>query len=235
LRVRFYISIHPRSEDIIRGETLCYGEHEYPQVFPYAVIFEVYQCEQCNHQRLIIKRCARNYADNYRNCQTLLEYPYPTIRTGLDLGKVPPIVKDNLEEGLRCLTSANSPKGAIVNFRRALQAAIFLLGGEGKDLFSQIENLYKKEIIRKKTKEIAHKVRSFGKFGAHPLELKVGGEGQVETDEFGQLTQDDAQQALEALILFLEDAFIFSEGLSEMDNRINELENGRNNNQNNDQ
>jgi len=125
-----------RSEDIVRGETQYYGEYEYPHVFPYAVIFEVYQCEQCNHQRLIIKRCARNCADNYRNCQTLLEYPYPIIRTGLDLSKVPLIVKDNLEEGLRCLTSANSPKGAIVNFRRALQAAALLLGGEGKDLFS---------------------------------------------------------------------------------------------------
>lgn len=92
--------------------------------------------------------------------------------------------------------------------------------------------MYKKEVIRKKTKEIAHKVRSFRKFGAYPLELKVGTEGQVEADEFGQLTQDDAQQALEALVLFLEDAFVFSDRLSQMDDRINELENGRNNSNN---
>ena len=215
------------ANDLVRSKTFCYSEHNYPHEFPYAIIFEVYQCEQCNHQRLIIKRCARSYSDNHQNCHTLLEYPYPAVKMGLDLSKVPPVVKDNLKEGLRCLTSANSPKGAIVNFRRALQSATLLLGGEGKDLFNQIEGLYKKEVIRKKTKEVAHKVRSFGKFGAHPLELKIGADGKVEEDEFGQLTQDDAQQALEALILFLEDAFIFSDRLSKMDDRIDELENGR--------
>lgn len=217
------------SEDAIHNNTLCYSEYQYPHVFPYAIIFEVYQCEQCSHQRLIIKRCARNYPDNYRNCQTLLEYPYPATQTGLDLNKIPPIVKDNLEEGLRCLTSANSPKGAIVNFRRSLQAATLLLGGKGKDLFNQIEDIYKKEVIRKKTKEVAHKVRSFGKFGAHPLELKFDESGKLSEDEFGQLTNDDARQALEALLLFLEDAFVFSERLTEMDSRIDELENGREN------
>lgn len=136
-----------KSSDTICDETFCYSEHQYPHVFLYAIIFEIYQCEQCNHQRLIIERCAINFADDYGNCQTLLEYPYLTIKTGLDLSKIPLIVKDNLEEGLRCLTSANSAKGAIVNFRCALQAAILLLVGEGKDLFNQIEDLYKKEIV----------------------------------------------------------------------------------------
>jgi hypothetical protein len=104
-----------------------------------------------------------------------------------------------------------------------------LLGGNGHDLFNQIEDLYKKEVIRKKTKEIAHKVRSFGKFGAHPLELKINESGEVAEDEFGQLTNDDARQFLEALLLFLEDAFVFSERLADMDTRIDELENGREN------
>ena len=116
-----------------------------------------------------------------------------------------------------------------MNFRRALQSAVLILGGSGKGLFNQIEDLYKKEVIRKKTKDIAHKVRSFGKFGAHPLELKVGGDGEITEDEFGQLTHDDARQALEALLLFLEDAFVFSERLADMDTRIDELENGREN------
>lgn len=219
-----------RSEDSIQRETISYAEQQYPHNFPYAIVFEVFQCEQCNHQRLIIQRCARSHFTNYINCQTLLEYPYPVSQTGLDLNKVPPVVKENLEEGLRCLTSANSPKGAIVNFRRSLQAAILFLGGNGKDLFNQIEDLYKKETIRKKTKEIAHKVRSFGKFGAHPLELKLDESGHITEDEFGQLTHDDARQALEALLLFLEDAFIFSDRLTEMDTRIDELENGRDGN-----
>lgn len=216
-------------EDLISNRTLCYTEHDYPHVFPYSIIFEIYQCDQCEHKRLLIKRCARNYVENYRKCQTLLEYPYPTIQTGLDLSKVPSIVKENLEEGLRCLTNANSTKGAIVNFRRALQAAVFLLGGKGRDLYNQIEDLYNKEIIRKKTKEIAHKVRSFGKFGAHPLELKINDDGKIVEDPFGQLTNDDARQSLEALLLFLEDAFIFSDKLNDMDTRINGLEKGREN------
>lgn len=213
----------------MKGTTLSHGEYKYPFDFPYSITFEVFQCEQCGHQRLIIQRCARSQSRNYMTCQTLLEYPYPVIQSGLDLKKVPPIVRENLNEGLHCLTSANSAKGAIVNFRRALQAATLLLGGNGRDLFSQIEDLYKKEIIRKKTKEVAHKVRSFGKFGAHPLELKFDEAGQVSEDEFGQLTNEDAQQALEALLLFLEDAFVFSERLTEMDKRIDELENGREN------
>ncbi|MFH1968557.1 MAG: DUF4145 domain-containing protein [bacterium] len=217
------------SEDLIKKETISYPEQQYPHNFPHAIVFKVFQCEQCDHQRLIIQRCARSQHANYRNCQTLLEYPYPISQTGLDLNKVPSVVRENLDEGLRCLASANSPKGAIVNFRRSLQAAILFLGGDGKDLFNQIEDLYKKEVIRKKTKEIAHKVRSFGKFGAHPLELKIGEAGEVTEDEFGQLTHDDARQALEALLLFLEDAFVFSDRLAQMDTRIDELENGREN------
>ena len=217
-----------RSEDLIYSETMSHPQLQFPYDFPYGIVFEVFQCEQCSRQRLIIQRCARKYSTN-RSCQTLLEYPYPSVQTGLDLKKVPPIVKENLEEGLRCLTSANSAKGAIVSFRRALQSAILLLGGNGHDLFNQIEDLYKKEVIRKKTKEIAHKVRSFGKFGAHPLELKINESGEVAEDEFGQLTNDDARQFLEALLLFLEDAFVFSERLADMDTRIDELENGREN------
>ena len=223
-----YLSVI-RSEDTVNRSTQSHGEYEYPFNFPYAIVFEVFQCEQCSHQRLIIQRCARKDSRSYMTCQTLLEYPYPVVQSGLDLSKIPPTVKENLEEGLRCMTSANSPKGAIVNFRRALQAATLLLGGNGRDLFNQIEDLYKKEVIRKKTKEVAHKVRSFGKFGAHPLELKLDEGGQISEDEFGQLTNEDAQQALQALLLFLEDAFVFSERLAAMDTRIDELENGREN------
>lgn len=143
-----------RSEDLVRSGTLCYAEYQYPHVFPYVIISEAFQCEQCGHQRLIIQRCPRNHAQNYRSCQTLLEYPYPTVQTGLDLNKLPIVVKENLEEGLRCLTSANSPKGAIVNFRRALQSAVLILGGDGKDLFNQIEDLYKKRLLERKQRKL---------------------------------------------------------------------------------
>ena len=60
-----------------------------------------------------------------------------------------------------------------------------------------MENLYKKEIVRKKIKEMAHKARSFVKFGVHPLELKISDAGKITEDEFGQLTNDDAQQTIE--------------------------------------
>ena len=123
---------HPfiRSEDLVQGKTMSYSEQQYPHNFPYAITFEVFQCEQCNHQRLIIQRCARRHHANYMDCQTLLEYPYPISQTGLDLNKVP---HDNAIEGGSVLWEGLSE----------MMESFFLMGNERNSFCWQGNAWYK--------------------------------------------------------------------------------------------
>jgi len=203
-------------DDYVNEETLVYDDMG--AYFPLQVRFSIYRCEFCNHFRIIAERLKSNYQN-----LTIFEYPLPGF-PDIDREKINhPTILESLDEGIRCL-NANSAKGAIVNFRRALQAAILILGGKGDNLEQQINDLYKKEIIRAKTRDIAHKVRAFGNLGAHPYEIKVDKEGVVTTDDFSELTLDDAAQAAKMLLLFLEDAFVFSLELDSVDQRLDELE-----------
>lgn len=205
--------------DNISQVTLVYDEAKF--MFPYYINFQVFQCEYCDRYRVIVEMI-KVYSEGGRREETILEFPFPGF-SAIDREKIKdPVILDNLDEGMRCLT-ANSPKGAIVNFRRALQATVLLLGGEGDDLYKQIDDLYKKEIIRGKTREIAHKVRAFGNLGAHPYELEMGNKGFIKSDEFSKLTLEDALQAAKMLVLFLEDAFIYPSKLDSVDRRLNEL------------
>lgn len=212
-----YKEIHGET-DYISEATLVYGREKF--YFPYEISITIYQCEHCDKLRLIIERI-KKYGTGLEK-ETILEFPFPGF-SDVDREKIKhPIILDNLDEGMRCL-AANSPKGAIVNFRRALQAAALLLGGKGDDLQKQIDDLYKKEIIRGKTRDIAHKVRAFGNFGAHPFEITVSESGEVKSDDFSKLTLEDATQAAKMLILFLEDAFIYPSKLESVDQRLDEL------------
>lgn len=204
--------------DSIGEKTLVYGVEDFS--FPYEIEFKIYQCDHCNRLRLIIEK---KKWDGYKyKYKTILEFPFPGF-SDMDREKIKnPIILDNLDEGMRCL-AANSPKGAIVNFRRALQAAVLILGGSGEDLQAQIEALYKKEIIRAKTRDIAHKVRAFGNLGAHPFEIKLNSDGSIKEDNFSNLTLEDAAQAAKMLVLFLEDAFVYPSKLEDIDDRLAEL------------
>ncbi len=196
--------------DYVKEKTLVWDD--LGVYLPYQIDFSIYRCEFCGHFRILGERIRQGYEN-----RTVFEYPMSGF-PDLEREKINnQIVLENLDEGMRCLI-ANAPKGAIVNFRRALQAAVLVLGGKGSDLCSQIDDLYKKEIIRGKTKEIAHKVRAFGNLGAHPYEIKFD-----DGESFNELTLDDAVQAAKMLLLFLEDAFIFTSGLDEVDKRLDGL------------
>ncbi|MFA5838941.1 MAG: DUF4145 domain-containing protein [Candidatus Paceibacterota bacterium] len=206
------------NKDYIREKTLVYGGDDF--YFPYSVVFTIYQCEHCDRLRLIVEKERRDQYSSER--KTILEFPFPGF-SEIDREKIKyPIILENLDEGMRCL-AANSPKGAIVNFRRALQSAVLILGGKGDTLEKQVDDLYKKEIIRSKTKEIAHKVRAFGNLGAHPFEIKVSESGEIQQDAFSELTIEDAMQAAKILVLFLEDALIYPSKLDAVDQRLDEL------------
>lgn len=210
-----------RANDLIQENTLVYDDTKFS--FPYHINFQGYQCEYCNKLRFIITR-AKIYSEGSTSEDTILEFPLPGFQD-IDREKIKhQLILENLDEGMRCLVS-NSPKGAIVNFRRAMQAAVIILGGKGIDLQTQINNLYEKEIIRAKTRDIAHKVRAFGNLGAHPFELTLGEGGLIKEDDFSKLILEDAIQAIKMLILFLDDAFIYPSKLDNIDKRINELKN----------
>lgn len=205
--------------DYIKGKTFAYGSEDF--YFPYHIYFTIYQCEHCDRLRLIIEKI-KKYSYSSEDRKTILEFPFPGF-SEIDREKIKhPIILENLDEGMRCL-AANSPKGAIVCFRRALQAAVLILGGKGKNLEEQIDVLYKKEIIRAKTRNIAHKVRAFGNLGAHPFEITLDERGKVKSDNFSKLTLEDAAHAAKILILFLEDAFIYPSKLDVIDQRLKKL------------
>ena len=207
--------------DTIKEATLVYNDGKFS--FPYYVNFQAYQCEYCDRYRFIITK-VKIYSGGISREETILEFPLPGFQD-LDRGKIQhALILDNLDEGMRCLV-ANSTKGAIVNFRRALQTAVLILGAEGENLEKQIDNLHKKEIIRSKTKDLAHKVRALGNLGAHPYEIKIDKSGNITSDDFSELTLNDAQQAAQMLVLFLEDAFIYPSKLDIVDKRLDELKN----------
>jgi len=212
-----YKEIH-EEVDYISEATLVYGDK--PFYFPYKVNFRVYQCEHCDRLRLILERIKEYQYRKER--EAILEFPFPGF-SEIDREKIRhPLILGDLDEGMRCL-AANSAKGAIVNFRRALQAAVLLLGGKEDSLQDQIDDLYKKEIIRGKTRDIAHKVRACGNLGSHPFEISIDEGGEIKSDEFNKLTLEDATQAAKMLVLFLEDAFVYPEKLDSVDQRLGEL------------
>lgn len=202
-------------DDEVREKTLVYDDMG--SSFPYVIRFTIYRCEFCNHFRVNARRIKQYYDD-----RIVVEYPLPNF-SGIDRNKIGhQIILGNLDEGMRCL-NADSPKGAIVNFRRALEAAVLILHGEGADLKQKIDDLYVKEIIRAKTKDMAHQVRAFGNLGAHPYEIKIDVNGTTIADNFNELTLEDARRAAKMLLLFLEDAFIFPSELEDVDGRLGEL------------
>ena len=84
--------------------------------------------------------------------------------------------------------------------RRAIQEAVLKLGGTGKFLFDQIEYLAGKNIIVPDLKDWAHEVRGIGRDGAH-------------ADVLTDVTEGDANDALEFTKEFLNYAFVLKQRL----------------------
>jgi Domain of unknown function (DUF4145) len=75
--------------------------------------------------------------------------------------------------------------------RAAVQRAVRTLGGEGRNLYTEIEELHKQTTISGELKEWAHEVRLAAAEAAHPEEL-------------GDVTKAEAQASLEWADAFLE-------------------------------
>jgi len=89
-------------------------------------------------------------------------------------------------------------RAAVVMGRAAVQRATRTLGGEGRDLFHEIDSLREQGKVTEELKEWAHEVRLGAREAAHPEEL-------------GEVSQEEAKQSLDWMDAFLEFAIALPE------------------------
>lgn len=109
---------------------------------------------------------------------------------------VPQGVADDFIEGELCV-SVGGHKAGVAMFRRALQAAAIDKGARKGTLFEQLEQLGKKGHLNSSLLDVAHGVRHFGNYGAHP-----------EEDGLGEITKPDAEAVRDLTWQVLEDLYI---------------------------
>jgi Domain of unknown function (DUF4145) len=110
---------------------------------------------------------------------------------------IPPAVADDFVEGQLTL-SVGAFKSAVTTFRRSLQAAALEQGSDPKlKLVKQLDELGEKGALNQSLLKVAHQVRHFGNYGAHPDE-----------DGLGDVTEDEARAVGELTWQVLEDLYV---------------------------
>lgn len=89
-------------------------------------------------------------------------------------------------------------RAAVVMGRAAVQRAVRTLGGQGRDLFHEIDDLYEKHKVTEELRDWAHEVRLAAKDAAHP-------------DEMGDVATAEATESLDWMDAFLEFAIALPE------------------------
>ena len=104
------------------------------------------------------------------------------------LRTVPREIFSDYTEAVKCY-NIGAYRASVVMSRRALQQALEDRGAtKGNRLLDQIDELKSKGIMDKATASLAHGVRHFGNYGAHPQD-----------DLLADVTQDDARLILDVL------------------------------------
>jgi hypothetical protein len=116
--------------------------------------------------------------------------------------EVPPNIASDFQEALRCC-GVKSWKATVLMCRRALQTSCDLEGAEGKDLYTQIDDLAQKQRITSPLKEMAHKIRLLGKKGAHGDYSDI--------DE--SIIENDAKQAIKFMRHYFEHVYVLKASL----------------------
>ncbi len=112
---------------------------------------------------------------------------------------LPEEIEDVRQEAWSCYHGGDH-RAALVIGRAAVQRGVRVLGGTGRDLFSEIESLVEKGVVLAPLKEAAHRVRLSAREAAHPEEL-------------GHVTEEEARTSLEFADAFLEFAIALPERL----------------------
>lgn len=115
---------------------------------------------------------------------------YPTNVPKVD-EIIPEKIAVDFKGGINCL-SINEYKAAAAMFRRSLQQVMIDKNASGSDLFAQIDDLEKRQIITSQVKNWAHEIRLWGNHGAHPSK-----------DGLDELKREDMEEVKE----FLESLF----------------------------
>jgi len=109
---------------------------------------------------------------------------------------VPKNVLDDYIEAVSTF-NINAYKASVAMARRALQQALEDKGAtKGSKLLDQINELEGKGLLSKPTSYLAHAVRAFGNYGAHPND-----------DLLAQITRDDAETTLMAAKKILKELY----------------------------
>jgi hypothetical protein len=109
---------------------------------------------------------------------------------------VPIGVADDYVEATLCL-SVGAYKAAAALCRRALQAAALDKGCKRRKLSLQLDELGKRGLLNPSLLDVAHQVRYFGNYGAHPDE-----------DGLGDISQEEAENIHELAWQVLEDLYV---------------------------
>ena len=104
-----------------------------------------------------------------------------------DIPGVPASVYQDYVEAVRA-ANVGAPRASLSMSRRALQSALKHRGAKSEKLYDQIEELAEAGALTQATKNLAHGIRQFGNFGAHP------GDDQLE-----DVGLEDAKLALQVL------------------------------------
>lgn len=164
--------------------------------------YVVFRCKPC--RKLLMKTC--HFKQNPYTDQEKLSFEgwdeiFP-LSLDDQLGReekefLPTEIRKDYEEALKC-QSISAHRASCAMFRRALQAALLIIGADPKlDLIKQIEAL---SVLPADVKDWAHQIRIFGNWGAHP-----------DKDNLKDVGDDDVSEAHDFMSKFLLYMFIMPE------------------------
>ena len=110
---------------------------------------------------------------------------------------LPEAIADVRHEAWSCFYGGDR-RAAVVMGRAAVQRAVRTLGGQGHNLFQEIDDLHANHKVTSELRDWAHEVRLAAGEAAHP-------------DEIGDVTVEEAKESLEWMDAFLEFAVALPE------------------------
>jgi len=148
----------------------------------------LFQCPKCNKQSLFILG-SRNVSGKTYYYKTQFPKSSPE-----HMSEVPKNIEDDRFEAWKCYLSGCYKASAIMA-RASLQNAVRSLNAKGNDLYHEILDLKERGIITNQIADFAHEVRITGNDVAHPNELTI-------------VSQEEIEESLEFLNSFLHIVFV---------------------------
>jgi len=130
------------------------------------------------------------------DCKYLEHFPLGTPNDDV-ASEIPDELRPSFQEAIRCCW-VRSFQASVLMCRRCLQVSCDREKAQGKDLFSQIDNLASAGRITETLRKMAHRIRLLGKRGAH------GDYSDIDST----ITDKDAIEAIEFMQHYLEHVYV---------------------------